>query len=299
MLKLSFSLVYIFWRRFFIKGDLLALSLLVGSISFVLVGIYQTYEQNAWLLFTFLCVFFFHQLDRQDISLLKNNPKWRWAIVLEYLINNTSIFIIFCLKKDFLYALLYAFLLVLCTFLPKKSLKIPYPFRAFDPLWQNTFRKYKLLLCIPILLFLILIGKWYHNENLALFALFLMAFISSFPYFEREHLAYLSSSDFLGKSYLHEQIKTFFFNYFVVSLPTNAVFIVFFPWELIFYIPLCFLIPLTALLTKYTLFENVFLQNMLFVLIVSGIFYAVPLFVLPILYYISIEKINRFQDVTH
>lgn len=299
MLKLSFSLVYVFWRKFFIKGDFLAISLLVGGISFILAGIYQAYEQNAWFLFAFLSIFFFHQLDRRDISLLKNNPKWRWAIVLEYLINNTPVFLIFCLKKDFLYALLYAFLLVLCTFIPKKSLKIPYPFRAFDPLWQNTFRKYKLLFCIPISLFLILIGKWYHNENLALFALFLVAFISSFPYFEREHLVHLTSSAFLGKSYLHEQIKTAFFNYFVVSLPANVIFAIFFPWELLFYIPLGFLIPLTALLTKYTLFGDIFLQNMLFVLIVSGIFYAVPLFVLPILYYVSIEKINRLQDVTH
>lgn len=298
LLKIAFYLTYVFWRKFFVKGDFLALSLIFVGLFGSLIGIYKTYTENYYLLFFFLLGTIFHHFNREDFSLLKNNHHWRIIILLEYGISNFPILLIFILKNDFINAIYYASVLIFCSFSPQKTQKFPLPFGLFDPLWHNTFRKYKLIFSIPIGLFFMIMAKIYHNENVAIFGILMTALAGSMPYFDREHQAHIAISFFRGKAYLHRQIFVGLLNYALISIPIGICVVVT-NWELLFYFVLFFSIPLLGIFTKYTFFDSQFAQNIIFVFLLSGFFYGLPILTFPILYYISIKKINKMQYATN
>lgn len=292
MLKIVFYLVYIFWRKYFVKGDYLALSLIFIGLSFSLAGIYKNYADYYFLLFLFPLGMLFHHWGRNDFPLLKTHRHWRGLIFGEYVINNVPILLIFSVKQDFLWAVLTVLFLGFCACLPQKSFKMAYPFSVFDPLWHTAFRKYKLILGLPVSLFLVAIAKAYNNENIAVFALIFNALLCCVPYFEREHQAHIGISFFKGKAYLHQHIRVSFQNYLWVSLLPILLATVLFSWELLVYGLLFYGIVLVSLLTKYAFFENPVSQSIVFVLIASGFTYGIPFLALPVLYIQALKKIN-------
>lgn len=298
MFQKSLYLTYIYWRRLFTKDDWLTIGVLLAVFSFCLVGIYQTYEQNYYFLFIFLISSVAHHFGRNDFPLLQQFSDWRKIIFLEYLFNILPIVLIFSIKQDFLYAVLCVFVVSILVFLPQKSIKIVYPFAIFDPFWVVSFRRYKLIFLFPLLIFLLVMGKIYDNENLALFVFFLTAILGVIPYFEREFLAHILASKFKGEKYLGKQILCGMRNFTILFLPIFVLSLVLFSWKITFLGMFSYLIVMLAILTKYTFFENLLVQSIVFTMIMSGYAFGLPLICLPFLYYQAIKKIKKSQNVT-
>lgn len=296
MIRVVFYLIYIHWRKFFSKGDWLTIGVLLAVFSFCLIGIYQTYEKNYYFLFIFLISSMAHHFGRNDFQLLQKKSNWRKIIFLEYLFNILPILLIFSLKQDFLYAVLCVFVVSILVFLPQKSFKIVYPFAIFDPFWVVSFRRYKLIFLFPILIFLLVMGKIYDNENLALFVFFLTAILGVIPYFEREFLAHILASKFKGEKYLGKQILCGMKNFSILFIPIFVLSFVFFSWEITFLGLFSFLFVFLAILTKYTFFENTLMQSIVFVMIIGGYSLGFPLICLPFLYY---KAVKNLENVTN
>lgn len=298
MFQKSLYLTYIYWRKIFSKGDWLTIGALLAVFSFCLVGIYQTYEKNYYFLFVFLISLVAHHFGRNDFPLLQRFSNWRKIIFLEYLFTILPILLIFSIKQDFLYAVLCVFVVSILVFLPQKSIKIVYPFAIFDPFWVVSFRRYKLIFLFPLLIFLLVMGKIYDNENLALFVFFVMAILGAIPYFEREFLIHILVSKFKGEKYFGRQILCGIKNFTILFLPIFVLSLVLFSWKITFLGVFSYLVVALAILTKYTFFENPLMQSIIFVIIMGGYAFGLPLICLPFLYYKAVKKIKKLQNVT-
>lgn len=299
MLKVALYLVYIYFRKFYTKGDLLTFCTIFGIISVSLIAIYQNYYDYYYLLFLFAFGTLFHHFERKDLNFLKNNKYYKKIIFLEYLIINIPFISLFLIKKDFLFALIYLIFIGICVFIPQNTIKIKYPFDVTDPFWHISFRKYKLIGVLPIVFVLIFIGKIYNNINLGIFGLFLVAFLSVFPYFERESIFYIHFSHFSAEKYIRKQIITGGINFLCVFTPFCLTFWLLFAFEQWWIVFVFFIFPLLNLLMKYTFFENILFHNIIFVVVLSLFQLGVPLLVLPFFYYKSIAKIKKIQYVTN
>ncbi len=300
MVKVVLNLIYIYLRKFFAKGDILTISVLIALFSFVVYTIYQQYENFYLLPFVFLLSTASHHLTRNDFSLLKIRKDFRKIIFIEYFLYNVLFLSIFLFKEDWGYALIYLMSLVLIVFLPQKTTNIRYPFDLFDPFWHISFRKYKVGLIMLLAIALIVVAKFYDNPNLALFALFVISFLCSLPYFEREFSAHIAVSHYLGQKYLLHQIKVGVANFLMIFTPVLAIYVACFQFENFWFLPSLIVFPLLGILTKYTFFEDRIIQNISFVFILLGGFsYGIPFLIIPFLYYQSIQKIKKIQYANH
>ncbi|WP_155284754.1 ABC transporter permease [Capnocytophaga felis] len=296
MIQIALNLAYIYLRKFFVKGDLLAVSLLLGGILFSLFGIFQHYTDYFFLLFLFLWGTASHHLGRKDTELLRNYTNHRKILFTEYCIENILVLFVFLLKKDFSNLLIYLICIAIITFLPQKTSKTKYPFLIFDPQWHISFRKYRLILFFPLCLALIYIGYAYENQNLGIFSLILAAFICSLPYFERELSVHISISNYLGKDYLWKSLKIGFLNFVMFFTPIFLTFLIVFQEFTYFWVfPIFFTLPLVGILTKYAFFESTIMQSLVFFAVMSGILYGVPLVAIPLLYYKSVQSLKKIQ----
>lgn len=296
ILQKSLFLSYIHWRKFFRKGDFFTIGVLLFVFVFCLVGIYQTYEKNNYFLFAFLLSPVAHHFSRNDFALLEHFRHWRKIIFLEYFINILPVLLIFCIKQDILYAILCLFGVILLVFLPRKSIKIPYPFDVFDPFWVISFRKYKLALLYPTFVFLLIMGKRYENENLALFTFVLTAILGAIPYFEREFLAHLLVCKFKGRKYLERQFLCGVKNFSVLFLPLFALSWLLFSWKVAFLGLFSYLFLALALVSKYAFFQNPLRQSFVFVLMIAGYSFGLPLLCLPFLYYRAVKMLENVTN---
>lgn len=299
MLQTALYLIYIYWRKFFVKGDYLSLGILLTILTLSLIGIYQTYTENYYFLFVFLLIPISHHFNRNDFVLLQNTSKHKVIIFLEYFFNSLTILLIFSVKQDFLYAFISVLVLVILVFLPQKSLKIKYPFSVFDPFWIISFRKYKLIFLLPVILFLMIMGKIYDNENLILFSFGLVGILATIPYFEREFKAHIVSSAFKKEVYLEKQIRCGIKNFLLLSFPFILLIISFLSWEILIFSLGIVLLPLLGILTKYAFFENTILQSIVFTLILANYSFGLPIICLPFLYHQAVKKVKKIQNVTN
>ena len=190
-LRTSLYLTYIYYRKLFPKGDILTIGLLLGVLCYALYALYLHYESWQYALWSLPLGSFMYHNNRKDLSLLKVHSHYRAIIITEYIIENLPFLILMLLKKDFITAIAISLSFVLIGYLPQKNFSLKYPFSLADPFWHIAFRKYKLILGLPIAIALIIIGAVYQNPNLALFALAIVAFIGCIPYFEREFKAHM------------------------------------------------------------------------------------------------------------
>lgn len=298
MIHCVLYLTYIYFRKFFKKKDFLTLFAIIFVLFCLFLKIYKEYNTYRYFLFLFLFSIAGHHFNRKDLNWLKKHPNWRTLIILEYALTSAPIFIIFLLKKDFLLCVIFALCVAGIAFLAQKNLKIRYPFLLFDPFWVICFRKYKLLLWLPIGLSLVFLGKTHHNPNLVVFSLLITSIIGAIPSFEREHRWHLISSEFTEKQYLIKQLKINILNYFIFSILINLLAIFTFA-DTFPYVVLSFFVPTIGVYTKYCCFKNLLRQSIVFSLLICALPYAFPIVFLPLLHYFSVKEIKKIKYVTN
>lgn len=298
MIKILKYLILIRFRKILPKDDYLAISLL---LLFYVVAFYflnKLFPQYPYLfLFSSLELVLYHQ-NRQDLDLLKFSKIYKLLLFTEYLIYSLPYLLIYSINDRFDIFIIHLSVLILLLLIPKQDYRIiKYPFKLFDPFWHICFRKNKLIIFIPLIVFLNIIGNEYHNENLNISALLIVAIISCLPSFKREELIYLKTNPFDSKKYLFKQIQVVISNTFILSSALIVCFIVFQKWNLLLFISFVFVFPVISILFKYSFFNNPLLQQIFFAFFIGTAQVGLPFLILPFLYYKSIKTINSLKNV--
>jgi ABC transporter, permease protein len=295
MLRLALYLAYIYYRKLFPKGDLLTMGLLLGVLCYALLGLYQHYETWHYALWSLPLSTFAYHNTRKDISLLKAHSHYRAILISEYVIESLPFFILMLLKNDFSTAIGILLFFVFISYLPQKNFTLKYPFSLTDPSWHIAFRKYKLIIALPLTIALVIIGRIYENPNVALFALGAMAFTACVPYFEREFSPHIAVANHKGEIYLREQLKAGLLNTMILFAPLIITYFIGFGTQNIAILPLFVAFPILGVITKYTFLENPLWQFFALAAISAGAIYIIPLIAIPYFYYLAIQKIKKLQ----
>lgn len=298
MIKILKYLILIRFRKLLPKDDYLAIGLLLFFYAVAFYFLNKLFSQYPYLfLFSSLELVVYHQ-NRKDLELLKFSKNYRLLLFTEYLLYSFPFLLIYAINNRFDILLIHFAILILLLSIPKQDYRIiKYPFKLFDPFWHICFRKNKLILFIPLIVFLNIIGNEYDNENLNISTLLIAAIIGCFPSFKREELIYLKTSSFDSKKYLLKQIKVVLSNTLLISSVLIVCFIVFKKWDLFFFIPFVFLFPVISILFKYSFFNNPLLQQIFFAFFIGTAQVGLPFLILPFLYYKSIKTINSLKNV--
>ena len=295
---LSLYLSYIYYRRLFAKGDLLTIVVLITTMVGALYVLYLHYASWSWILALFPLATLSYHNSREDLSLLRTHPHYRRVLLGEYFIENLPFILLLISKGDYLWAALYFLGLCLIPWLTQRQLTIPYHFSLSEPLWHTAFRKYKLLFSLPLLIGLVVIAGIYDNPNLALFAFGAMGLVCCIPYFEREHPSYITIAAQRGKDYLHSQLIAGIQNTALVFSPIGLTYFICFGIDKIAVLFLCLGVAIVGVLTKYAFFNHPLPQSFAIMAIFLGVFYILPLLLLPYFYFLAIQNIQKYQHVT-
>lgn len=300
MIKIVKYLIVIRFRKILPKDDYLAIGLLLLFYAIIIYFLNQLFPKYSYyFLITTLELAFYHQ-NRKDIELLKVNKNYRLLLFLEYLIYSSPFIFIYVINQRWDILIIHFIILYFLILISKIGVKIiRYPFRLFDPFWHISFRKNKLILFIPLIIFLNVMGNQYHNNNLNIASLFLVSFIACLPSFNREDLIYIKMSSFDSRKYLIKQIQTTFYNTLIISCAIILCFLIFKKWDLLLFITLVFVLPIINVLFKYSFFSNGLLQQLFLALFIINIPIGLPFLILPYLYYKSIKTINNLKYVTN
>lgn len=296
------NLVYIYYRKFFVKGDYLALSVILLLSFYGTYAIFNNYVEYKWFAFLFLLPMLQHHLSRKDLNLLQNYATFfKLLMVAEYLLSTLYVSFLFLFKLDFTLLTIYVTSCVAIAFLPQKTLRFQLPFNIIDPFWSITFRKYKLLFGVLSAILLMVLGYEYQNENLSLSGLGLVSFLATIPSFEREYKAYIVFSNNLANKYLQKQIVSNLLNFLMIFTPVLLLYLYFYPMQFIFlsYPFLFFILPFSGILTKYAFFDDTVTQSLVLMVIIIGSFYGFSLLLLPLLYIKSVKTIKKIQYAYH
>ncbi|KIA98043.1 hypothetical protein OA93_11350 [Flavobacterium sp. KMS] len=299
MIKILKYLILIRFRKILPKDDYLAIGLFLAFYAVIIYFLNQLFPKyNYFFLITTLEIAFYHQ-NRKDIELLRVNKNYRLLLFLEYTIYSFPFIIIYLINQRWDILIIHFLILYFLILLNKVGLKtIKYPFRLFDPFWHICFRKNKLILFIPLIIFLNVMGDQYNNDNLNLASLFLVSFIGCLPSFNRENIIHIKISSFDSGKYLLKQIQIAIYNTLLLSTALILCLLVFKKWDLLLFVPLVFLFPIISILFKYAFFSNSLLQQIFFALFIINIQIGIPFLILPYLYYKSIKTINNLKYVT-
>jgi hypothetical protein len=299
MIKILKYLILIRFRKILPKDDYLAIGLFLAFYAVIIYFLNQLFPKyNYFFLITTLEIAFYHQ-NRKDIELLRVNKNYRLLLFLEYTIYSLPFIIIYLINQRWDILIIHFLILYFLILLNKVGLKtIKYPFRLFDPFWHICFRKNKLILFIPLIIFLNIMGDQYNNDNLNLASLFLVSFIGCLPSFNRENIIHIKISSFDSGKYLLKQIQVAIYNTLLLSTALILCLLIFKKWDLLLFVPLVFLFPIISILFKYTFFSNSLLQQIFFALFIINIQIGIPFLILPYLYYKSIKTINNLKYVT-
>ena len=297
-MQLSLYLSYIYYRRLFTKGDLLTIVVLITAMVGALYVLYLHYASWSWILALFPLAMLSYHNSREDLSLLRTHPHYRRVLLGEYFIENLPFILLLISKGDYLWATLYLLGLCLIPWLTQRQLTIPYPFSLSDPLWHTAFRKYKLLFSLPLLIGLVVIAGIYNNPNLVLFAFGATGLVCCIPYFEREHPSYIIIAAQQGKDYLHSQLIAGIQNTALVFSPLGLTYFICFGIEKIAVLLLFLGVAIVGVLTKYAFFNQPLPQSFAIMAIFLGVFYILPLLLLPYFYFLALQNIQKYQHVT-
>jgi hypothetical protein len=299
MIKVIKTLLLIRLRKFLPPKDKLALMLFLCGYLFCFFCINEKFEvlSNYSLLFS-LDILFYH-INRKDIELLKLNRKWKLIIFGEYFIYSLPYVTLLIVNKEYLFALIFLVLIMIYIIVPQANDKIiKYPFKLFDPFWHICWRKNKLILFLPVIIFLVIVGDLYNNENLIISSFFVASIFTILPSFQREAYASIRMSSYNGKNYLNKQFKTVIVNSLMIVIPLIITLSLFQKWELLFFSPLILLIPLLNIIFKYSYFNNQFLHQLMFAVFLCILPLGIPLIVIPFLYLKSVKTIKAIQYVS-
>lgn len=250
---------------------------------------------NYFIYGSVLDVLLYH-INRKDLELLERYSKAKLLLISEYTIYSLPFLLAYVWFQDWLFVCIQFFFIIIFLFIKLNFYKtIKYPFKLFNPFWHISFRKHKLILFLPLLLFLNYVGWQSNNENLNIASLFVASILGCIPSFEREGLQHIKMSYFQSRKYITEQIKSVFFNASFLSIPIILCFIVLEKWNLLFFVPLVYFFPITNILLKYSFYSNALLQQIFFILFVVNTQNGLSLLALPFLYYKSYKTIEQIQ----
>ena len=289
-MQLSLYLSYIYYRRLFAKGDLLTIVVLITAMVGALYVLYLHYTSWSWLLILFPLTTLSYHNGREDLPLLCTHPHYRSVLLGEYCIENLPFILLLIVKEDYLWATLYFLGLCLIPWLAQRQFTIPFPFSLSDPLWHTAFRKYKLLFSLPFLIGLVVIAGVYNNPNLALFAFGATGLVCCIPY--------ITIAAQQGKDYLHSQLIAGIQNTALVFSPLGLTYFICFGIEKIAVLLLFLGVAIVGVLTKYAFFNHPLPQSFAIMAIFLGVFYILPLLLLPYFYFLAIKNIQKHQYVT-
>jgi hypothetical protein len=302
MIKILKYLVLIRFRKILSKDDYFAILLIsLGYIvSAVLVFKNYSYFRNyMFLLFIDIAVY---HINRSDLEFLKLHKSYKIILLLEYLFYSSPFYLVFFLKNDFI---LVFGLLVLKLFLisiEKVYFKIiPYPFQLFNVFWHISFRKYKLIFTLPIIIILLFLAIENKNENIIYFILIILTIISCIPSFEREKLEEIKLNPFDSEKYLKRQFKNSIINTFYLVIPVVVILCVLLQWEVLSFSIIIFIISLINIILKYVYFNNSFLHQIVFIFFIGSsiMLYGIPLLTIPFLYKKAIKNLNTIKYANH
>lgn len=290
------TLLLIRLRKFLPPKDKLALILFLCGYFFCFFCINEKFQilRNYSLLFS-LDIFFYH-INRKDIEFLKLNRKWKLILFGEYFVYSLPYLVLLIINKEYLFALLFLILIMFYIAAPQLNGKIiKYPFKLFDPFWHICWRRNKLILFLPITVFLVILGDLYNNENLIIASFFIASLFGALPSFQRESLESIKISSYYEKYYLTNQFKTVIVNSLMVTTPLIVSLLIFQKWELFCFVPLIFAIPLVNIIFKYSFFKNQFQHQLMLAVFLSMLPLGIPVIAIPFLYLKSVRTIKAIQ----
>lgn len=296
MLKILLTLITVRLRKILPKDDYFAYLLFFifyGVIAYFFSTVY--FKFSKYILLFSLEILLYHS-NRGDLELLKLRKKYLLIIFIEYLFYSLPTLLIILINTDFINLSLFLVLLAFYTIIPKYRFKIiKFPFKFFDPFWTISFRKNKLYLYIPIVIFISIMGNKSNNSNLNYFSILVISIISSIPSFQRESLDQIKVSSYLGNLYLKKHMTIAIYNSIFLIIPLIILIVFYKNWELIYFLPAIVVLPVINILFKYTFFDNAFLHIVFFALFLGNIQYGIPLLLIPFLYHYGVKKIKIIQ----
>ncbi|MFH7016329.1 hypothetical protein [Flavobacterium sp. FlaQc-47] len=298
MIKILKYLILIRFRKILPKDDYVAIGLFLLFYVGVFYFLNKLFPQYPYLfLFSSVELIIYHR-NREDLDLLKFGKNFKILLFIEYLIYSFPFILIYLLNKRWDILLIHISTLMLLIVIKKRDFKIiSYPFKLFDPFWHICFRKDKLLIFIPLVIFLNILGNEYHNENLNISTLLIITIIVCLPSFKREKLIYLKVSPFDSKTYLRKQIQVGLLNTSMISFVLLVCLILFKQWNLLLFMPLVFIFSVVSVLFKYSFFSNPLLQQIFFIFFIGTAQFGLPFLMIPFLYYKSVKTINEVNNV--
>lgn len=302
MIKIVYFLFLIRFRKLVPKDDIFAIIFLVLLYTSSAIVVYKNYDELYYYIYLFFIDITIQQINRKDIELLKLKKKYKIILFIEYLIYLLPFYIVFLLKKDFLLFIGFIIFKIILINIPKVNSKtITYPFQLFNPFWHIGFRKYKLVLFLPVILILIYMAIKHNNENIIYFTFIVLALISCVPSFERERLEEIKLSPFDSKKYLFYQFKNALINTTYLIIPIAIILCFLLKWNMLIFFFGIYIITLINILLKYFFYSNPFLHQIVFIFFVglTITLYGVPLLITPYLYKKSIENLNTIKYANH
>nr|WP_315252329.1 hypothetical protein [uncultured Flavobacterium sp.] len=296
MHKILLTLITVRLRKILPKDDYFAYLLFFifyTVIAYFFSSVY--FKFSKYILLFSLEILLYHS-NRRDLELLKLRKNYLLIIFIEYLLYSLPTLFIILINEDFINLLLFLVLLAFYTIIPKCRFKIiKFPFKFFDPFWTISFRKNKLYLYIPIIIFISIMGNKSNNSNLNYFSILVISIISSIPSFQRESLDQIKVSSYLGNLYLKKHTSIVVYNSIFLIIPLIVLIVFYRNWELIYFLPAIVVLPVINILFKYTFFDNAFLHIVFFALFLGNIQYGIPLVLIPFLYHYGVKKIKIIQ----
>jgi hypothetical protein len=286
------------FRKLVSKDDNLAVFLIIAVHFVSAFLIYKNFEKfRSYVPLLFLEIVVYH-LQRLDVELLKMKKNYKLILFIEYLIYSSPFYLVLLLKNEFIFIAAIILFKILLINAPKFNLKIiKYPFDTFNIYWHISFRKYKLIYILTILIAIVFMAVSNNNQNL-LYAVFLgLSLIVCVPSFERETIEEIKQNPFSAEKYLSFQFKNSIINTAYLMFPVALILCFLLQWEKLLFLIFIFIVPLLNLLLKYIYFNNNYLQQIFFTLfIASSIFlFGVPLLATPFIYKKAIKTLNELK----
>ncbi|QLC66696.1 hypothetical protein LPB248_10460 [Flavobacterium sp. LPB0248] len=223
---------------------------------------------------------------------------YKVILFIEYFIYLLPFYLVLLLKGEFIFIFVIILFKIALINLPKYNLKIiKYPFDSFNIYWHISFRKYKLVYIVPLLIIVVFMAVNYNNQNL-LYAVFLgLSLLACVPSFERETTEEIKRNPFDAEKYLRFQLKNSIINTAYLVFPIAITLSFLLEWEKMIFLIFIFIIPLYNLLLKYIYFNNSFLQQIFFVIFIAGslVLFGVPFLATPFIYKKAIKTLKELK----
>ncbi|WP_286385616.1 hypothetical protein [Myroides odoratimimus] len=285
------------FRKYVSKGDYIAMTLICGLYIGTAVLAYFNYAiVKGIFYFVFLDAILYH-MSRTDIELLKVYKHYRIVLWFEYLLYSFPFLVVLIANQEYIGLGSVVVLYYLLSFIPKKqSTVVKYPFSLVDPFWRISFRKFKLLWILPIVILFSVMGVNHSNENLVIGSFILAGILTMIPTFERERETEIMTSVLSGGEYLEQQVKVQMFNSLLVIIPVLLLVLVLsFDWNYVFWGVLVLVLPMCNTVLKYRFYKSELKHQLFIASCFIGI--GLPLLAMPFLYKRAIRQLNQIKNV--